>query len=135
MKEVYVHRLPNDSMADIGKKIDNAAVEAGVILSVKKRKVLITACIRNGEVIVKRAEIKAHKELDRVPISVFTDTRALINSKKVEKRFYNIDEVINDCIKKVDDIEKMVSDCSGDDNDCRKLFDSLYDLFNGGKRL
>ena len=40
MKEVYVHRLPNDSMADIGKKIDNAAVEAGVILSAKKRKVL-----------------------------------------------------------------------------------------------
>jgi hypothetical protein len=134
MKEVYVHRLPNDSMADIGKKIDSAAVEAGVILSAKKRKVLITACIRNGECIVKSAAVKAHKELDRVPISVFTDTRALINSKKVEKRFYNIDEVINDCIKKVDDIEKMVGDCSGDDGDCRKLFDSLYDLFYGDKK-
>ncbi len=134
MKEVYVHRLPNDSLADIGKKIDNAAVEAGVILSAKKRKVLLTACVRDGEVLVKGAEIKAHKELDRVTISVFTNTRTLLNSTKVEKRFYNIDEVINDCIKKVDDIEKMVGDCSGDDNDCRKLFDSLYDLFNGDKK-
>lgn len=134
MKEVYVHRLPNDSMADIGKKIDSAAVEAGVILSAKKRKVLITACIRNGECIVKSVVAKAHKELDRVSLSVYTDTRDLINSKKVEKRFYNIDEVINDCIKKVDDIEKMVSDCSGDETDCKKLFDSLYDLFYGDKK-
>ena len=134
MKEVYVHRLPNDSMADIGKKIDNAAVEAGVILSAKKRKVLITACIRNSECVVKSAVPKVHKELNRVSMSVYSDTRDLVNSKKVEKRFYNIDEVINDCIKKVDDIEKMVGDCSGDDNDCRKLFDSLYDLFYGEKR-
>jgi hypothetical protein len=28
----------------------------------------------------------------------------------------------------------MVSDCSGDDGDCRKLFDSLYDLFYGDKK-
>lgn len=134
MKEVYVYRLPNDSMADIGKKIDNAAVEAGVILSAKKRKVLIADCIRNGKCIVKSAVVKVHKELDRVSMSVYSDTRDLVNSKKVEKRFYNIDEVINDCIKKVDDIEKMVGDCSGDDGDCRKLFDSLYDLFYGEKR-
>lgn len=134
MKEVYVHRLPNDSMADIGKKIDNAAVEAGVILSAKKRKILITTCIRNGECVIKSAVAKAHKELDRVSMSVYSDTRDLVNSKKVEKRFYNIDEVINDCIKKVDDIEKMVGDCSGDDNDCKKLFDSLYDLFYGDKK-
>ncbi len=134
MKEVYVHRLPNDSMADIGKKIDNAAVEAGVILSAKKRKVLITACIRNSECVVKSAVEKVHKELDRVSMSVYSDTRDLVNSKKVEKRFYNVDEVIIDCLKKVDNIEKMVGNCSGDDNDCRKLFDSLYDLFYGDKK-
>ncbi len=134
MKEVYVHRLPNDSMADIGKKIDNAAVEAGVILSAKKRKVLLTACVRNGEVLVKGAELKAHKELDRVTISVFTDTRTLLNSTKVEKRYFSLDEVISDCVTKLNKIEKMVGDCSGDDNDCRKLFDSLYDLFYGDKK-
>jgi len=134
MKEVYVHRLPNDSLADIGKKIDNAAVEAGVILSAKKRKVLLTTCIRDGEVLVKGAEIKAHKELDRVTISVFTNTRTLLNSTKVEKRYFSLDEVISDCVTKLNKIEKMVNDCSGDDNDCRKLFDSLYDLFNGDKK-
>jgi len=96
MKEVYVYRLPNDSLADIGKKIDSAAVEAGVILSAKKRKVLLTACVRNGEVLVKGAELKAHKELDRVTISVFTDTRTLLNSTKVEKKYFSLDEVISD---------------------------------------
>ncbi len=134
MKEVYVHRLPNDSLADIGKKIDSAAVEAGVILSAKKRKVLLTTCIRDGEVSVKGAEMKAYKELDRVTISVFTNTRTLLNSTKVEKRYFSLDEVISDCVTKLNNIEKMVDDCSGDDNDCRKLFDSIYDLFNGIKK-
>jgi len=134
MKEVYVHRLPNDSLADIGKKIDSAAVEAGIILSAKKRKVLLTACVRDGEVLVKGAEIKGHKELDRVTISVFTNTRTLLNSTKVEKRYFSLDEVISDCVTKLNKIEKMVDDCSGDDNDCRKLFDSIYDLFNGDKK-
>lgn len=134
MKKVYVYRLPNDSLADIGKKIDSAAVEAGVILSVKKRKGLIFECVKNGEVLVKSAELKAHKELDRVTISVFTDTRTLLNSTKVEKRYFSLDAVISDCVTKLNKIEKMVGDCSGDDNDCRKLFDSLYDLFNGDKK-
>lgn len=131
MKEVYVYREDNDTFGSLSEKLDIAAKEAGVILSTKKRRLLLGILGKDGKVSVCRAEPKVHKELIATTIQISSGTQSRLNSKKVEKRFSSYDEVISDCIAKLDAIEKMLNDCNGDESDCRKLLDSLDDLFYG----
>lgn len=39
------------------------------------------------------------------------------------------DAVINECIDKLEKIDRLVYLCSGDDTDCRQLYDGLDDMF------
>lgn len=134
MKEVYVYREDGDTFSALVLKLDAAAKKAGVILSSKKRRLLLRELSKEGKVSIFRAEPKVHKELNVTTIQVSVGVQSKLNSKKVEKRFYSYDEVISDCISKLDAIEKMVDNCSGDDSDNKILHESLHELFYGEKR-
>ena len=66
-------------------------------------------------------------------IRINQDTKEKLEVKKALYGCTSYSKTVNVCIERLDAIEKMVDDCNGDDGDCRKLFDSLYDLFYGGK--
>ncbi len=140
MKEVYVYRETTDTIADIGRKIDDAAVEAGVLLSRKKKRSLISSCINTGSIIVGGQKPKEHKELDKSLVSVYSGTKILleeVKSKKsrlTKKPFASLDEVILESLILVEQVEKSVDACSGDDGDCQRLLDSLHELLYGEKR-
>lgn len=133
MKEVYVYREDADTFGSLSEKLDIAAKEVGIILSSKKRRLLLRELSKEGKVSIFRAEPKVHKELNATTIQVSVGVQSRLNSKKVEKRFSSYDEVISDCISKLDAIEKMVDNCAGDETDCGILHESLYELFNGEK--
>lgn len=133
-KEVYVYREDTDTFGTLSSKLDVAAKQVGVILSSKKRRLLLRELSKEGKVSIFRAEPKVHKELNATTIQVSVGVQSRLNSKKVEKRFSSYDEVISDCISKLDAIEKMVDNCAGDDTNCAVLFNNLYELLNGEKR-
>lgn len=134
MKEVYVYREDTDTFGTLSSKLDVAAKQVGVILSSKKRRLLLRELSKEGKVSIFRAEPKVYKELNATTIQVSIGVQSRLNSKKAEKRFGSYDEVISDCISKLDAIEKMVDDCNGDDSDNKTLHESLYELFYGEKR-
>ena len=134
MKEVYVYREDTDTFGTLSSKLDVAAKQVGVILSSKKRRLLLRELSKEGKVSIFRAEPKLHKELNVTTIQVSVGVQSRLNSKKVEKRFNSYDEVISDCISKFDAIEKMVEKCDGNEQDCFAVHESLYELFYGGKK-
>lgn len=134
MKEVYIYREDTDTFGTLSSKLDVAAKQVGVILSSKKRRLLLRELSKEGKVSIFRAEPKVHKELNVTTIQVSVRVQSKLNSKKVEKRFSSYDEVISDCISKLDAIEKMMDDCSCDDSDNNILYESLCELFYGEKR-
>ena len=89
---------------------------------------------KEGKVSIFRGEPKLYKDVDGTNIRILSGTQSKLNAKKVEKRFASYDDVISDCISKLDAIEKMMDDCNGTDFDCTMVCASIYELFNGGKR-
>ena len=134
MKEIYVYEKKGESLTETSERIDLAAKEAGVNLSTRKRRILMREMAKEGKVSILRGEPKLYKDVDGTNIRILSGTQSKLNAKKVEKRFASYDDVISDCIAKLDAIEKMVDDCNGDDCDNKTLHESLYELFNGGKR-
>ena len=133
MKEVYVYEKKGESLADVSVRIDIAAKEAGVNLSTRKRRLLMREMSREGKVSIFRGEPKLYKDVDGTNIRILSGTQSRLNAKKVEKRFSSYDDVISDCIAKLDAIEKMMDDCNGTDFDCTMVCASIYELFNGEK--
>ena len=133
-KEIYVYEKKGESLTETSERIDLAAKEAGVNLSTRKRRILMREMAKEGKVSIFRGEPKLYKDVDGTNIRILSGTQSRLNAKKVEKRFASYDDVISDCIAKLDAIEKMMDDCNGTDFDCTMVCASIYDLFNGGKR-
>ena len=134
LKEIYVYETKGESLTETSERIDLAAKEVGVNLSTRKRRILMREMAREGKVSIFRGEPKLYKDVDGTNIRILSGTQSRLNAKKVEKRFASYDDVISDCIDKLDAIEKMVDKCAGDETDCGILYESLYELFNGEKR-
>lgn len=132
MKEVYVYREASDTLATISKKVEDAAIEVGVILSVKKKRFLIGECIKNGQCIVCEVPPKEFVELNKT-ICVSNATKQLLDAKKQEKRF-TMDELLFKSFTLLNSIENEIDKCSGDDSDCSKLYNNLHELFYGDKK-
>ncbi len=134
-KEVHVHREDSDTFTTLSKKIDDAAKEVGIIyLSSKKRRMFLSELSKKSSVVVCGVELKLHRKDTTTNIEVTDSTLLRLVAKKIGKGFSSYDKVIVDCLDKLDAIEKMVDDCNGDDSDNKTLHESLYELFNGGKR-
>lgn len=133
-KEIYVYAIKGESLTETSERIDLAAKEAGVNLSTRKRRILMREMAKEGKVSIFRGEPKLYKDVDGTNIRILSGTQSRLNAKKVEKRFASYDDVISDCIDKLDAIEKMVDDCNGDDSDNKTLHESLYELFYGDKK-
>lgn len=133
-KEIYVYEKKGESLTETSERIDLAAKEAGVNLSTRKRRILMREMAKEGKVSIFRGEPKLYKDVDGTNIRILSGTQSKLNAKKVEKRFASYDDVISDCISKLDAIEKMMDDCNGTDFDCTMVCASIYELFNGGKR-
>ena len=67
-------------------------------------------------------------------IRIDEDTKEKLKVKKTLYGCTSYSKTVNVCIERLDAIEKMVDDCNGDDSDNKTLHESLYELFNGGKR-
>ena len=133
-KEIYVYEKKGESLTETSERIDLAAKEAGVNLSTRKRRILMREMAKEGKVSIFRGEPKLYKDVDGTNIRILSGTQSRLNAKKVEKRFASYDDVISDCIAKLDAIEKMMDDCNGTAFDCTMVCASIYELFNGGKR-
>lgn len=135
MKEVYVYEKKGESLIETSERIDLAAKEAGVGLSSRKKRFLLHKLSKEGQISIAKVLPKLHKDADGTNIRVLGDSfNWLLKKKEGNSKFNSYDDVISDCIAKLDAIEKMVDDCSGDDSDNKTLHESLYELFNGGKR-
>ena len=134
MKESYVYREDGDTFATLIEKLNVAASKVGVGLSEKKRRLLLGELTKNGVAIVCDIEPKVFKRLSSTSITIPDSTQIRLNAKKFDKGFNTYDEVIIDCLDKVDAIEKMIDKCAGDETDCGILYESLYDLFYGDKK-
>lgn len=131
----YVYKENGDTIASLSVKLDMAAKEVGVVLTSKKRREMLREFHTCNKVLVSKNELKQFKYIDGVTIiKVSKDNQTVLNGIKIEKRFSSYDEVITDCLSKLQAIEKMIDGCNGDDNSCKDVCASLYDLFNGGKR-
>ena len=67
-------------------------------------------------------------------IRIDEDTKEKLEVKKALYGCTSYSKTVNVCIERLDAIEKMVDDYNGDDSDNKTLHESLYELFNGGKR-
>lgn len=135
MKEVYVYEKKGESLIETSERIDLAAKEAGVGLSSRKKRFLLHKLSKEGQISIAKVLPKLHKDADGTNIRVLSDSfNWLLKKKEGNSKFNSYDDVISDCISKLDAIEKMVDDCNGDDSDNKTLHESLYELFNGGKR-
>lgn len=135
MKEVYVYEKKGESLIETSERIGLAAKEAGVGLSSRKKRFLLHKLSKEGQISIAKVLPKLHKDADGTNIRVLSDSfNWLLKKKEGNSKFNSYDDVISDCISKLDAIEKMVDDCSGDDSDNKILHESLYELFNGGKR-
>ena len=132
-KEVYVYREDTDTFATLSKKLEDAAKEVGIVLSFKKRRMLLSELSRRSNVIVCSNEPKLHKKDTTTSIEVTDSTLLRLVSKKIGKGFSSYDKVIVDCLDKLDAIENMMNDTDGSEFDCTMACASIYDLFNGGK--
>lgn len=133
-KEIYVYEKKGESLTETSERIDLAAKKAGVNLSTRKRRILMREMAKEGKVSIFRGEPKLYKDVDGTNIRILSGTQSRLNAKKVEKRFASYDDVISDCIAKLDAIEKMMDDCNGTDFDCTMVCASIYELFNGDKK-
>ena len=66
-------------------------------------------------------------------IRIDEDTKEKLEVKKALYGCTSYSKTVNVCIERLDAIEKMVDMCAGDETDCGILYESLYELFNGGK--
>lgn len=130
-KEVYVYREYSDTFATLSKKLEDAAKEVGIVLSFKKRRMLLSELSRRSNVIVCSNEPKLHKKDTTTNIEVTDSTLLRLVAKKIGKGFSSYDKVIIDCLDKLEAIEKMVDDCSCDEAESGTLYGSLCELFNG----
>lgn len=67
-------------------------------------------------------------------IRIDQDTKEKLEVKKALYGCTSYSKTVNVCIERLDAIENMVDMCAGDETDCGILHESLYELFNGGKR-
>lgn len=67
-------------------------------------------------------------------IRIDADTKEKLEVKKALYGCTSYSKTVNVCIERLDVIEKMVEKCDGNEQDCFALHESLYELFNGGKR-
>lgn len=130
MKEVYVYREDGDTFATLSKKLEDAAKEVGIVLSFKKRRMLLSELSRRSNVIVCSNEPKLHKKDTTTNIEVSDSTLLRLVAKKIGKGFSSYDKVIVDCLDKLDTIEKLNNDCDGSAESCNDVCASLFELFN-----
>ena len=134
-KEIYVYENKGESLTETSERIDLAAKEAGVGLSSRKKRFLLHKLSKEGQISIAKVLPKLHKDADGTNIRVLSDSfNWLLKKKECNSKFNSYDDVISDCIAKIDAIEKMMDDCNGTAFDCTMVCASIYDLFNGGKR-